>query len=190
MTYKSKSKMFSIQKTVIAALCIAVGVILPRVFHVFPAIMLTFPNLNPGMVFLPMHIPVLLCGIICGFPYGVICGISVPIISHFMTGGIMPPSIFLPSMICELAVYGLFAGLLMYLPIKSYYKKMYVALTGSMLLGRIVYGITQALLFDVGNYSTEIWVTTVFIMAIPGIAIQFAVIPPVITALRINLRNL
>ncbi|MCL1788880.1 MAG: ECF transporter S component [Oscillospiraceae bacterium] len=189
MAYKRKNtKMFSVQKIVIAALCIAIGVVLPRVFHVFPIIGQTFPN--PGMMFLPMHIPVLLCGIVCGFPYGIICGILVPIMSYLITGGMMPPAAFLPSMICELAVYGLFSSLLMYLPVKSYFAKMYIALTGSMILGRIVYGVTQALIFDVGNYSMEIWLATVFVMAIPGIAIQFAVIPPLVTALRKNLRNL
>ncbi|MEG2259926.1 MAG: ECF transporter S component, partial [Oscillospiraceae bacterium] len=50
---------------VISALCIALGVILPIAFHAIP---------NAGSIFLPMHIPVLLCGLICGPIYGLVCG--------------------------------------------------------------------------------------------------------------------
>lgn len=38
-------------------------------FHVIP---------NGGSVFLPMHIPVLICGLFCGAPYGLACGIITP----------------------------------------------------------------------------------------------------------------
>ena len=58
------------QKTkdmVSAALCVALGLIVPQVFHLIPFVG-TVPNL--GGVFLPMHIPVLLCGLLCGYPVG------------------------------------------------------------------------------------------------------------------------
>lgn len=42
------------KKLVSGALCIAIGVLLPMAFHVIP---------NGGSVFLPMHIPVLICGL-------------------------------------------------------------------------------------------------------------------------------
>ena len=49
------------KKLVSCALCIAIGVLLPMTFHVIP---------NGGSVFLPMHIPILICGLFCGAPYG------------------------------------------------------------------------------------------------------------------------
>lgn len=49
------------------ALCIALGLILPQVFHLIGA----------GPVFLPMHIPVLLCGLCFGWPFGLVCAASV-----------------------------------------------------------------------------------------------------------------
>ena len=88
------------KKLVSCALCIALGVLLPIAFHVIP---------NAGSVFLPMHIPVLICGLFCGAPYGLACGIITPFISSVMTG--MPPAMMLPKMIIELGVYGLVAGL-------------------------------------------------------------------------------
>ena len=47
------------KKLVSCALCIAIGVLLPMAFHVIP---------NAGSIFLPMHIPVLICGLFCGTP--------------------------------------------------------------------------------------------------------------------------
>ena len=88
------------RKLVSCALCIALGVLLPMAFHVIP---------NAGSVFLPMHIPVLICGLFCGWPYGLACGILTPFISSVTTG--MPPAMMLPQMMVELAVYGLVAGL-------------------------------------------------------------------------------
>ena len=46
-----------VKKLVISAACIALCVVLPMVFHSFP---------GGGNVFLPMHIPVLLCGLMMG----------------------------------------------------------------------------------------------------------------------------
>ena len=59
------------------ALCIALCVVLPMAFHAIA---------NAGMIFLPMHIPVLLCGLACGWPYGLICGVLGPLLSGVLTG--------------------------------------------------------------------------------------------------------
>ena len=58
------------KKLVSCALCIALGVLLPMAFHVIP---------NAGSIFLPMHIPVLICGLFCGWPYG----LHVELLHHF-----------------------------------------------------------------------------------------------------------
>ena len=83
------------RKLVSCALCIALGVLLPMAFHVIP---------NAGSIFLPMHIPVLICGLFCGWPYGLACGILTPFISSVTTG--MPPAMILPQMMVELALTG------------------------------------------------------------------------------------
>ena len=69
------------------ALCIALCVVLPMAFHAIA---------NAGMIFLPMHIPVLLCGLACGWPYGLICGVLGPLLSGVLTG--MPGPAVLPGM--------------------------------------------------------------------------------------------
>ena len=93
--------MSNVKKLVIAALCVAIGVALPQAFHAIP---------QAGQIFLPMHLPVLLCGLLCGPLYGLLCGAVTPALSSLITG--MPGAAVLPSMICELAVYGLVAGVL------------------------------------------------------------------------------
>lgn len=119
------------KKLVSGALCIAIGVLLPMAFHVIP---------NGGSVFLPMHIPVLICGLFCGAPYGLACGIITPFLSSMTTG--MPPAMILPQMMIELAVYGLVTGLCeKHINFKNEMPKLYISLIIAMLAGRIVNGL-------------------------------------------------
>ena len=166
--------MSSIKKMVISALFIAIGVVLPLAFHSVP---------NAGRVLLPMHIPILLCGIVCGFPYGLFVGIITPILSSLLLG--MPPAAILPSMICELAAYGAASSLLMrYVRGKNIYARIYISLIGAMLLGRIIFGALNSIIFDAGSYSMQIWLAAAFVTALPGIVIQILVIPTIVIVLQ------
>lgn len=169
----TKTKKY-IWEMVIAALCVALGVVLPVAVHGIP---------NAGNILLPMHIPVLLCGLLCGPAYGLACGVVTPLLSSLITG--MPPAAMLPSMVCELAVYGLAAGLLILLVrTKSQAANVYISLVGAMLVGRVVYGIVNALIFRAGEYSMQVWLTASFVTALPGIIIQLVLLPLVVLALR------
>ena len=44
-----------VKKLVMAAMCVALGIVLPMAFHTIQ---------NAGSIFLPMHIPVLICGLL------------------------------------------------------------------------------------------------------------------------------
>jgi niacin transporter len=159
---------------VITALLIAIGIVLPLAFHHVP---------GAGRIFLPMHIPILICGLICGVPYGLAAGIITPILSSLTTG--MPPAAILPAMTFELAAYGVVSAVIMrYAPLKNLYARTYVSLVGAMLIGRVFFGIMNALIFSAGEYSMQIWLTAAFITALPGIAIQIVVIPSVVVALQ------
>lgn len=161
------------KKLVITALMIAFGVILPILFHTIP---------DAGRVLLPMHIPVLICGLMCGGSYGLLCGIITPIMSSLLTG--MPPAAYLPGMVCELAVYGLVAGLVISLMKNSTgIVSMYISLITAMVAGRLVIGVLNSFIFSVGEYSMAIWVSSMFVKALPGILLQLIVIPILIKAL-------
>ena len=166
--------MSNIKKMVGTALFAAIGIALPLAFHSIP---------NAGRVFLPMHIPILLCGLICGLPYGLACGIVTPLLSSLVTG--MPPAAMLPSMLCELAVYGLVSSMLMrFVRVKNPYAKIYIALIGAMLSGRVVLGALNALIFSAGDYSMQAWLGTAFLTALPGIAVQVVLIPVIVFGLQ------
>lgn len=161
------------KKLVFAAVCLAMCLVLPMAFHTVQ---------NAGAIFLPMHIPVLLCGLICGWQYGLICGLTGPLISSLVTS--MPSMAMLPSMMVELAVYGLVCGLMMkFIRTKSTYADLYISLVSAMLLGRIVSGAAKALIFNAGKYSFQMWVTGSFVTALPGLAVQLVLIPTVVYAL-------
>lgn len=169
--------MKTLSKITGTALLTAMGVVLPLLLHSVP---------RGGEIFLLMHIPVLLCGLLYGWPHGLACGLLTPFLSFLCTG--MPPSAVLPGMLCELAVYGgaagVFLGSARMARLKNQTLKLYLALAGAMLAGRLVFGAVNALILQAGAYSMELWLTAAFVRALPGIAIQFVLIPPVILALR------
>ena len=93
-----------VKNLVMAALFTAIGVVLPQAFHMIP---------NAGSIILPMHIPVLICGMTVGGFYGAIAGALTVSLSILING--MPP--LFPTGVCmivELAVYGLVSGCLLY----------------------------------------------------------------------------
>ena len=166
--------MIKTKKLALTALFIAICIVLPIAFHTIP---------NAGAIFLPMHIPVLMCGLICGWPYGLFCGILGPLLSSLLTG--MPPMAFLPAMLCELAVYGFVTGLLVNrIQTGKRIFDLYIPLVCAMLAGRVFYGILNALIFKAGSYSLTIWLTSAFVTSVPGILIQLMLVPFLVNILQ------
>ena len=165
-------KMSPVKKLVFTAVSAALCLVLPMAFHAIP---------NAGQVFLPMHIPVLLCGLICGWPYGGVCGLVGPLLSSLITG--MPPMAMLPGMMVECCVYGFVSGLLMkYVRTKHAVADLYICLISAMLAGRFVAGLANAWIFTTGA-APFAWVTTSLVTGIPGIVIQLVLMPAVMFAL-------
>jgi thiamine transporter ThiT len=166
-------QMSVVKKSIITAVCLALCVVVPQAFHAIP---------NAGSVYLPMHIPILLCGLICGWQYGLLCGLAGPALSTLFTG--MPPVAYLPPMLVECAVYGLVSGLMMQIiRTKKVYVDLYASLIIAMLSGRIVAGLARALIFARGNFTMAAWTTSYFVTGLPGIIIQLVLIPSIVYAL-------
>ncbi len=163
------------RKMVLSAFFMALGIVLP---------FLTGQIKQIGSMLLPMHIPVLLCGFICGWQYGLAVGAVTPLLRSALFG--MPP--FMPTaagMAVELAVYGLVTGLLYdRLPRKTPY--LYVSLLGAMIAGRVAWGLASIALYGMmGNtFSMAIFLSGAFLNAIPGIILQLILIPAVMVALK------
>lgn len=162
------------RKLVYTGLFMAIGLILPMFVKFIPVS-------NPGAIFLPMHIPVLLCGFICGIYYGAVCGMILPLLSFCITGipPIFPVGI---SMVFELCAYGTLAGLLY----KLTKGKIYLTLIGAMIGGRIVMGIANVIIFGLADkaYGTAAFISGAFITALPGIIIQIILIPVIVKAMK------
>ena len=170
-------KMSQVKKSIITAACIALCVVLPMAFHA----------LGPagGHALLPMHIPVLLCGLICGWAFGLLAGIAGPLLSSLFTG--MPGPAMLPSMMVELAAYGLAAGLLMYfIRTKKCYIDLYISLIAAMILGRALAGLTRAFIFTNAEepFTIALWIAGYFVNSLPGIILQLMMIPSIVIALE------
>lgn len=166
-------KMSNVKKSIITAVCIALCYVIPLMFHGIQ---------NAGNIFCPMHIPVFICGLICGWQYGLLCGIAGPALSSALSG--MPPVAILPSMMVELAAYGTAAGLMMKLVrTKSTYADLYISLIAAIVCGRVLAGLAKALIFARGSYSMSAWITGSVVTSWPGTVIQLVFIPTIVFAL-------
>lgn len=165
--------MSNVKKSIITAVCIALCYVIPLMFHGIQ---------NAGSIFCPMHIPVFICGLICGWQYGLLCGIAGPALSSALSG--MPPVAILPSMMVELAVYGTAAGLMMKLVrTKSTYADLYISLIVAIVCGRVLAGLAKALIFARGSYSMSAWIAGSIVTSWPGTVIQLVFIPTIVFAL-------
>lgn len=165
----------SVKKLTFSALFLALAMVLPFLTGQIPQI---------GKMLSPMHIPVLLCGFVCGWPYGLAVGFVSPLLRFllFFMPPIFPEGL---SMAFELAAYGLCAGLFYRLfPKKIPY--IYLNLILSMLLGRAVWGLVRWILSGVAGtgFTFAMFLAGGFTNAVPGILCQLLLIPLVVIALR------
>lgn len=164
-----------IKKLTISSMLFALGLVLPFLTGQIPQI---------GSMLLPMHIPVFLCGLICGGKWGALVGLLLPVVRSFLFG--MPPMYpTAAAMAFELATYGAAAGFVYfragYFCMKSLYKAMLIA----MVAGRIVWAAAMMVFMGVsgGAFTMEMFMTGAFLNAIPGIVVQLVLIPALMAAL-------
>ena len=164
------------KNTTLAAMFLAIGLVLPLLTGQIPQI---------GNMLLPMHIPVFLCGLICGWQYGAIVGFVLPLIRYAIFGMpvLFPTGI---AMSFELMTYGLVAGLLYGISRWQCVISLYRSLIAAMLAGRVVWGIVQVILLGIsGNgFTWQMFMAGAFLNAIPGMIVQLILIPVIMVALN------
>ena len=155
-------------KMILSALFLALAYVMPFLTGQIPEI---------GSMLCPLHIPVLLCGFICGWPWGLAVGFIAPLFRSLTLG--MPP--FFPTAVCmafELAAYGAVAGLMhKLLPRKKPY--IYCSLLTAMIVGRLVWGTAMFICMGIngGSFTFASFLAGAFTNAIPGIILQIVLIP-------------
>lgn len=164
----------SIRNLVFAALCLALALVLPFLTGQIPQI---------GGMLSPMHIPILLCGFLCGWPLALVTGFLAPLLRYVMFG--MPPMPTALVMAFELAAYGAFAGIFYHLlPKKT--ANIYVSLILAMLAGRVVYGLASFVILGITGtkFTLSAFLAGAFISAWPGIIVHILIIPVIVMALK------
>ena len=157
-----------VRKLTYAALFLALAMVLPFVTGQIPEI---------GSMLCPMHIPALLCGFMCGWPWGLAVGFIAPLLRSVIFGmpAMFPGAV---AMAFELAVYGGTAGLLYrMLPRKKWI--IYIVLIVSMIAGRVVWGIVRMILAGLsgGSFTWALFIASAVTNAIPGIIMHLVLIP-------------
>ena len=164
-----------LKKLVLAALFLALALVLPFLTGQIPEV---------GSMLCPMHIPALLCGFFCGWPWGVAVGFIAPVLRSVLFG--MPPMF--PVAICmsfELATYGAVSGWL-YAKLPKKKISIYGALLSAMVVGRLVWGVARFVCtgLDASAFGISAFWAGAVATAIPGIIVQIVLIPLLVMALE------
>ena len=164
-----------IRKLTYAALFLALALVLPFLTGQIPQI---------GSALSPMHIPVLLCGFLVGWPWGLAVGFIAPLLRSVIFGmPVMVPGAV--AMAFELSVYGLVSGILYRLLPKKKWS-IYVTLIVAMLAGRAVWGIARLIIAGLsGNsFTWALFLAGAFTNAVPGIILHIVLIPVIVMVLE------
>lgn len=165
----------ALKNLTLSAMFIAIGIVLPFLTGQIPQI---------GSMLLPMHIPVLLCGLICGWKYGLGVGFILPLLRSLIFG--MPPLFPIAiAMAFELAAYGFIIGFLYGRSKWQCIIALYRSLIIAMLAGRAVWGVVMVLLLGFGenSFTWQAFMAGAFVNAVPGIILQLILIPAIMIAL-------
>ena len=158
-----------------SALFLALALVLPFLTGQIPTI---------GKALSPMHIPVMLCGFLCGPLWGAAVGAVAPLLRSVLFGmpAMFPGGV---AMTFELATYGVLSGwLYRLLPRKPW--SIYVSLLVAMIGGRLVWGAAR---FALAGLSGSEFPFSAFLAgavtgAIPGVVLHIVLIPLLVMGLE------
>lgn len=167
-------KYTDIRSYIFTLVFVFLDVLVPWIYHQFHL---------AGPTFLPMHIFILLAGLLFGWRAGLIIGFLTPLASYAISG--MPVLQILPQIVVELSAYGLVAGILR----EKFNLRAIWSLIGAMISGRLalclavlsIYLIVGEMYSPLGleaNPLIVVW--SVIKQGWPGIVIQLVSIPIVI----------
>lgn len=163
-----------VRKLTYSALYLALAMVLPFLTGQIPEI---------GSMLCPMHIPALLCGFMCGWPWGLAVGFISPLLRSMIFG--MPPVWVAIAMAFEMATYGAIAGLL-YRKLPKAGWRIYASLISAMVAGRLVWGLVKFLLAGLQGteFSLALFLSGAVTTAIPGIILQLILIPILVVVME------
>lgn len=175
MRTHSKDTSARVLRLTYSALYLAIALVLPFLTGQIPQI---------GSMLCPMHIPALLCGFVCGWPWGLAVGFIAPLLRSALFGmpTMFPAAV---AMAFELAAYGAVAGLL-YRVLPKRTGCIYVALIAAMVAGRLVWGAARYLLAGLEHsaFTPALFLAGAVMTALPGILLHIVLIPVLVMAMQ------
>ncbi len=161
-------------KTIVSLIIIVLALVLPQITHAF------FES-RGGILLLPMYLPIILCGCLLGFRYGLVLGAISPLISFGFTSFFqnpMPALNRLPFMMFELMVIGFVSGLFSN-KINKNKNYAFVAVITSLLIGRLAFLISIAIFGNLVNLPLTLIVSQIE-TGLVGLTIQSLALPFII----------
>ena len=158
-----------------SAFFLALSYVLPFLTGQIPAV---------GSMLCPMHLPILLCGFLCGWQWGLVVGFCVPLFRSLTLG--MP--VLFPMAVCmalELAAYGAISGLMhRLLPEKKGF--IYASLLTAMVAGRVLWGCAMLICMNIKGlgFGLAAFLSGAVTGSVPGIVLQILVVPPLVVFLE------
>jgi hypothetical protein len=159
----------SVRSLAICGVCVALGVVLPLLFH----------SVASPRITLPMHYPVFLAGTLLDPVGAATVGVLSPLLSTGLTGIPTPEQSL--RMMFELATYGFVVSLILRLFGGFRYGTCLLALIVAMILGRAVHAAVTMLLLGFQGWRLYL---AMYLPGVPGMVAQLIVIPPL--ALRVR----
>lgn len=162
------------KRLTLSAVLLAIGLVLPFFTGQIQAI---------GNKLLPMHLPILICGFVCGWKYGLMIGFITPLLRCILFS--MPAPINAICMAFELATYGAVVGIL-YGKLVISKLRIYISLLVAMVAGRIVWGTISIIIYGIRQsaFTWQMFLGGALLNAVPGIILQIVLIPIIILALE------
>jgi len=154
---------------VISAVMAAFGITLPVAFHA----------VGLGSKFLPMLLPLLLNGFLSTAPWAMLTGALVPLASGLITG--MPP--LYPPVAMVMSVEGASMAGTAALIYRGFRPRIWQGLALAVIVDRCA---SAALMWSIaGKFGLPPAALSIaaFLQALPGVALQIIVVPPVVRAL-------
>lgn len=168
-------KRSSLQNLTLSAMLTALGLVLPFLTGQLPQL---------GSMLLPLHLPAFLCGLWCGWPWGLAVGFLLPLARSLLFGmpTMVPTAL---AMAFELAAYGGVSGV-MYGHLPKRLGSVYIALIAAMLAGRAIWGAAALAVYGLlteNAFTLSAFWAGAFVKAWPGMALQLVLIPPLVLRL-------
>ena len=165
----------NIKKLSYSAILMATGIVLPFFTGQIPEI---------GNMLLPMHLPVIVAGLVCGWKYGAAVGFILPLLRSLMFSRpvLYPSAIAMALELCTLAAV---CGSLFALSRHSCIYSLYRALICGILASRAVWGVAMSLLMLGGaeGFTFTAFILGAFVNSALGIFFELILVPLIMVAL-------